>query len=106
MVEKIESFKDHKLLVKNILNRMDEPDDVFDKNCRMDIANYFKKHRLQPGFLKDLPIKLDNKNAIKDLKNNMSHQAALAKISVQTMRLKVQILAKGEEAYDVKQELK
>jgi hypothetical protein len=51
-----------------------------------------------------LNIKLDDKNVIKDIKNNMSHQAALTKIAAQTMRLKVQILAKGEEAYDVKQE--
>ena len=35
----------------------------------------------------------------------MSHRATLTKIAAKTMKLKIQILTKGEEAYTVKQEL-
>lgn len=104
VVEKVLAFKDHQLLAKNILSRTGESDDDFDTHCRMDIANYFKNHTLQPAFLKEMNIKLDDPNTIKNLKNNMTHHAALTQIAARTMKLKVQILAKGDEAYDIKQE--
>jgi len=106
ITEKITAFADHKKLVAGIIGYMGEPDDnVFDNKCRTDIAKYFKDHKLQPKFLKDMGLKLDDPNTIKDLRNNISHRATLKQIAAKTMKLKIQILTKGEEAYDVKQEL-
>jgi hypothetical protein len=50
-------------------------------------------------------LKLDDPNTIKDLRNNLTHRATLKQIAAKIMKLKIQILTKGEEAYDVKQEL-
>lgn len=106
ITEKIRAFADHKKLVAGIIGHMGEPNDnVFDNKCRTDIAKYFKDHKLQPKFLKDMGLKLDDPNTIKDLRNNISHRATLKQIAAKTMKLKIQILTKGEEAYDVKQEL-
>ena len=106
ITEKIRAFADHKKLVAGIIGHMGEPDDnVFDNKCRTDIAQYFKDHKLQPKFLKDMGLKLDDPNTIKDLRKNIAHRATLKQIAAKTMKLKIQILTKGEEAYDIKQEL-
>lgn len=105
ITQKLTAFRDHQKLVQNIMGRLWESDDEFDKNCRQDILAYYKKYQENPKFLKDLHIKFDDKNAIKEIKNNMSHRATLTKIAAKTMKLKIQILTKGEEAYTVKQEL-
>ncbi|MEI6774272.1 MAG: hypothetical protein WCL18_05815 [bacterium] len=41
---------------------------------------------------------------MKELARLQAHSSALTQIAAQSMKLKVQILSKGEEAYNIKQE--
>ncbi|MBU0626999.1 hypothetical protein KKH82_06355 [Patescibacteria group bacterium] len=110
IVLKLNAFRDHQDMARNIADRItknpNESDASFNAFSRDKIVKYFNTYKKNPEFLKTLKIKLDDKNAMQELRRLQSHQSALTMIATQTMRLKVQILAKGEEAYDVKQELK
>ncbi|MFA7298701.1 MAG: hypothetical protein WC010_03595 [Candidatus Absconditabacterales bacterium] len=116
VAEDVLAFRDHQKLVKEITKNMFQNpaiaagDPVAEKNfnifARERIIEYFKTYQKNPTFLKTLNIKFDDKDAMKKLSNYQAHNGALTMIAKQTMMLKVQILAKGEEAYDVKQEVK
>lgn len=58
-----------------------------------------------PDFLKQLGISLDNKDALKEIRNKQKNDRALLHIARQTIKLKIQILNKGEEAYSVDEKL-
>ncbi len=106
---KLNAFRDHQEMSWNIADHITknptETDTSFNAFSRAEIVKYFKKYQKNPDFLKTLKIKVDDPNAMQELRSLQSHQGALTQIAGQTMRLKVQILAKGEEAYNVKQEL-
>jgi len=108
ITEKLNGFRDHQAMAWNIADHITrnpiESDTSFNAFSRREIVNYFNIHKKNPEFLKTLNIKLDDQNAMKELRRLQAHQGALTQIAAQTMRLKVQILVKGEEAYDVKQE--
>ena len=114
VVEDVLAFRDHQKLVKEITTYMFQHptltanDPVEERNfdifSRDKIVKYFEKYQKNPAFLKTLNIKFDDADAMKKLSNFQAHHGALTMIAKQTMMLKVQILTKGEEAYDVKQE--
>jgi len=114
ILEKTKEFRDHKKLAKDITIYMvqnpkiliNDPvaDNNFDIFARKKIVEYFNTYKKNPEFLKKLNIKLDDKNAMKQLSNFQAHNGALTMIAKQTMKLKIQILTKGDEAYDIKQE--
>lgn len=114
VVEDVLAFRDHQKLVKEITTYMFQHptltanDPVEERNfdifSRDKIVKYFKTYQKNPAFLKTLNIKFDDADAMKKLSNFQAHHGALTMIAKQTMMLKVQILTKGEEAYDVKQE--
>ena len=116
VVEDVLAFRDHQKLVKEITRYMFQHpaltanDPVEERNfdifSRNKIVEYFKTYQKNPAFLKTLNIRLDDADAMKKLSNYQAHQGSLTMIAKQTMMLKVQILTKGEEAYDVKQEVK
>jgi len=114
VVEEILAFRDHQKLVGSIVTYMKNNPKValhdpvaennFDIFARKEIVKYFKDYQKNPAFLKTLNIKLDDTDAMKKLSNYQAHYGTLTMIAKQTMMLKVQILTKGDEAYDVKQE--
>ena len=116
VVEEVLAFKDHQILAKSIVSYMFQNpavtanDPIAEKNfdilARKKIIKYFEKYQKNPEFLKTLNIRLDDADAMKKLSNFQAHNGALTMIAKQTLRLKVQILAKGEEAYNVKREVK
>jgi len=105
---KLNGFRDHQRMVRDFAERIthnsNEPAASFDTFARGRIVKYFNSYKKNPEFLKTMKIKLDDKNAMQELRRLQAHSLALTHIAAQTMRLKVQILTKGEEAYDVKQE--
>ncbi len=109
ITEKLNGFRDHQDMAWSIADRITrnptESDASFNAFSRDKIIKYFNTYKKNPEFLKTMKIKLDDKNAMQELRRLQAHNWALTQIAAQTMRLKVQILAKGEEAYDVKQEL-
>jgi hypothetical protein len=108
ITEKLNAFRDHQEMADAIANRIvnnpTESDASFNAFSRDRIIKYFKTYKKNPEFLKTLNIKLDDATAMKELRRLQSHNGALTQIAAQTMRLKVQILTKGEEAYNIKQE--
>lgn len=106
---KLNAFRDHQDMAWSIADRITrnptESDASFNAFSRDKIIKYFNTYKKNPEFLKTMKIKLDDKNAMQELRRLQAHNWALTQIAAQTMRLKVQILAKGEEAYEVKQEL-
>lgn len=105
---KLNAFRDHQEMSWNIADHTTrnptESDTSFNAYSRAEIVKYFKKYQKNPDFLKTLNIKIDDANAMQELRRLQAHQGALTQIAAQSLKLKVQILAKGEEAYDVKQE--
>ncbi|HCB51217.1 TPA: hypothetical protein DEP21_01350 [Patescibacteria group bacterium] len=123
ILEKTKVFKDHQTLTNNIstwiinesttkyVDRKTNPktysdfSDALDKYARPQIANYIKNFKTLPSFLKTLKLNLDNPNTMRDLISFQCNHQALSAISQQTMKLKLQILTKGDEAYNVEEKL-
>ena len=109
ITEKLNGFRDHQSMVWDIADHItrnpNESDTSFNLFSRDRIVKYFNTYKKNPEFLKTMKIQLDDKNAMQELRRLQAHNWALTQIAAQTMKLKVQILTKGEEAYDVKQEL-
>jgi hypothetical protein len=120
--EKINAFKGEKILIAGIENeitsaQMNFPRFAIDNNqmvalsnavdgkVRPLIADYVHNYKIMPSFLKTLKINLDNPKAMQELVRYSALDCTLTKIKDQTMRLKLQILNKGEEAYDVQEKL-
>jgi len=108
ITEKLNAFRDHQKMADTIANRLlnnpTESDTSFNAFSRGEIVKYFNTYKKNPEFLKKLNIKLDDTTAMQELRRLQAHNWALTQIAAQTMRLKVQILSKGEEAYEIKQE--
>ncbi len=97
---------DQALLYPNFANDqkdMDALSKALDTGVRPMIAKYVREYKLMPKFLKTLKLNLDDPNVMKDLTNYRSHNMSLRNIEAQTMKLKLQILNKGEEAYNVEE---
>ncbi len=109
--EKVDNFRDHQILVRNIRDlvvrhRNDPTDDPFVNNCRPLISAHISKHRVTPEFLKVNNIKLDDSNSMRQLKILESNNQILTNIAARTLKLKIQLLTKGQEAYNVEQKWK
>ena len=108
ITEKLNAFRDHQEMADTIATRLrknqGESEASFNAFSRWEIIKYFKKYKKNPEFLKTLHIKLDDPTAMKELARLQAHSSALTQIAAQSMKLKVQILSKGEEAYNIKQE--
>jgi hypothetical protein len=78
---------------------------VVNTTARPEIAKFIKDYNTMPAFLKTLRLNLDDANVMKDLIRLSRHQCALTNISRQCMLLKLQVLNRGEEAYDVHEKL-
>jgi hypothetical protein len=109
--EKVDNFRDHQILVRNIrdlvvIHRNDATDDPFVNNCRPLISAHISKHRVAPEFLKVNNIKLDDSNSMRQLKILESNNQILTNIAARTLKLKIQLLTKGQEAYNVEQKWK
>jgi len=107
--EKVDNFRDHQILVRNIRDlvirhRNDLTDDPFINNCRPLISAHISKHRVTPEFLKVNNIKLDDSNSMRQLKILESNNQILTNIAARTLKLKIQLLTRWEEAYNVEQE--
>ena len=110
---KITGFKAHQKLVRNIADIIEKgeaqvppmTDAALDTKCRPLISKYIADYNKMPDFLKQLGIKFDDKNALKEIRNKQKSDRALLRIARQTIKLKVQILNKGEEAYSVDEKL-
>jgi hypothetical protein len=98
ILEKLNSFRDHQSLVYKISDHIRrnplETSNVFSAYCRPEIANYISRYKSNPDFLKQLNIKLDDPNAMQEIRRLQSHNGALQMISAQTMKLKLQLLNK------------
>ena len=115
ITEKLNGFRDHQKLADDIathvMQNANESVASFNTYSRPLIIKYFTTYKKNPEFLKTLGIKFDDPTAMQKLRmlasqpQALAHNCTLATIAAQTMKLKVQILTKGEEAYDVKQEL-
>jgi hypothetical protein len=106
--EKVDCFRDHQILVKWIRNlvvvhRNDISDDPFINNCRPLISAHIAKHKITPDFLKINGIKLDDRNSMRQLKILETNNQILTNIAARTLKLKIQLLTKWEEAYNVEQ---
>jgi hypothetical protein len=99
---KMVSFKGHQKLVWNIADIIDKgeaqvppaTDAVLDTQCRPFIADYIKKYNKMPDFLKQMGISIDDKDALKEIRNKQKNDRALLQIARQTIKLKIQILNK------------
>jgi len=105
---KLNGFRDHQSMSWDIADHItrnpNESDATFSAFSRARIIKYFNTYKKNPEFLKTMKIRLDDPTAMQELRRLQAHNWALTQIAAQTMKLKVQILVKGEEAYDVKQE--
>ena len=105
---KLNGFRDHQEMSWDIADHITrnptETDTSFNAFSRARIIKYFNTYKKNPEFLKTMKIKLDDSTAMQELRRLQAHNWALTQIAAQTMKLKVQILVKGEEAYNVKQE--
>lgn len=99
---KITGFKAHQKLVWNIADIIDKgesqvpplSDIALDAKCRPLISKYITDYNKMPDFLKQLGIKFDDKNALKEIRNKQKNDRALLHIAKQTIKLKIQILNK------------
>jgi len=122
ILEKISGFKAHQKLVFEIRDTIDNEAlnhprwttdnnqfDAFsvaiDTSIRPKIAKYIQTYQTIPAFLKTLKLNLDNPNVMKDLIKFTCHNCALTSILNQSLKLKLQVLNRGEEAYDVQEKL-
>lgn len=80
-------------------------DAALDTTCRPLIADYITKYNKMPDFLKQMGISFDKKDVVKEIREKQKHDRALLQIARQTIKLKIQILNKGEEAYSVDEKL-
>ncbi|MCX6824515.1 MAG: hypothetical protein NT085_05320 [candidate division SR1 bacterium] len=105
---KLNGFRDHQEMSWDIADHITrnptEADTTFNAFSRARIIKYFNTYKKNPEFLKTMKIRLDDPTAMQELRRLQAHNGALTQIAAQTMKLKVQILVKGEEAYNVKQE--
>ena len=122
LLEKITAFKGEKKLIFDIYatintnarqypnfandpNQMTALSTAVDGKVRPLIGDYIHNYKIMPNFLKTLKINLDDPNVARDLINYSANNATLTNISKQTMCLKLQILNRWEEAYDVQEKL-
>lgn len=82
-------------------NRWETPDE-FNSYCRPVIARFINAYNSVPDFLRQMDITLDDPNAMQRLRDLQSHHFALTMIQAQNVNMRVQILNRGEEAYDVR----
>ena len=122
LLDKITAFKGEKKLIFDVYKeintnarqypnfatnqvQMDALSAAVDTKVRPLITDYIHNYKIMPSFLKTLKLNLDDPNVMKDLINYSANNATLTNISNQTMCLKLQVLNRGEEAYDIRENL-
>ena len=110
-------FRDHQFMVRDIANYImldslsnktrikkayPNYNSDFDTWCRWRIQTYVNTYNDIPDFLHQMWVNLDDKEATKDIRTLQRHDGALSTISAQTLKLKIQMLNDGWEAYNVK----
>lgn len=77
IVLKLNAFRDHQDMARSIADRITrnptESDASFNAFSRDKIVKYFNTHKKNPEFLKSLKIKLDDKNAMQELRRLQAH---------------------------------
>ena len=86
-------------IVDHINNNPAESSNDFDKYCRWEIQKFVNEFNDMPDFLQQMWLSLDKTDDIKTLK---WHMWALSAIQAQSLKLRIQLLDDGWEAYNVK----
>ena len=96
-------FREQQRMTWNIVDHINknpaESGDNFDKYCRGEIQKFVNKFNDMPDFLQQMWLSLDKTDDIKTLK---WHVWALSAIQAQSLKLRIQMLDDGGEAYNVK----
>ena len=110
-------FRDHQFMVRDIahylmLDSLSDKTKVkqaypnynsnFDTWCRWRIQKYVNTYNDIPDFLHQMWVNLDSKEATKNIRTLQISDGVLDTISAQTLKLKIQMLNDGWEAYNVK----
>ena len=74
----------------------------FDVWCRWVVSKYINTYNDVPDFLHQMNISLDDKEATKEIRRLQAHDGALTMIQAQSLKLRIQMLDDGWEAYNVK----
>ena len=98
-------FREQQLLTwsiaDHIANNPTEDEWAFDNYCRNAIRQYINSYNDIPDFLEQTGIKLDNADATKEIKRLQAHNWALTMIAAQSLKIRIQMLDNGWEAYNV-----
>lgn len=101
-------------MVYNIADYLDKnptaTDTALSTHCRPLIEKYIRTYDQMPRFIEEInkerirlgqpKIKIDDPDFYT---NVLAHKAVLTQISTQTLKMKLQIIRKGEAAYKIKQ---
>ncbi len=81
-----------------------ENDRTFDAYCRTAIRQFINSYNDMPDFLEQMWVKLDDVNATREIKRLQAHNWALTMIAAQSLKIRIQMLDDGWEAYNVKKQ--
>ena len=81
-----------------------EDDRTFDAYCRTSIRQFINSYNDVPDFLGQMWVKLDDVNASREIKRLQAHDWALTMIAAQSLKIRIQMLDDGWEAYNVRKQ--
>ena len=101
-------FREQQFLTRSIADHIArnplEDDATFDNYCRSTIKQYIDSYNDMPDFLEQTGVRLDNTDASREIKRLQAHNWALTMIAAQSLKIRIQMLDDGWEAYNVRKE--